>query len=226
MPFIYYYFESSEVAHERFRVEIELLKQLQTGDLLHDLDWSSYDTLALTYFVRIGIEQAKKELIERQITTNGISYNRRIQLDFVHQCCRQWSNNERVRVKHMPRHLLVNVAFIVVTIGILYAMFIHESIRYHGQHVFRQTLTRPLTSQRRHLTFNDDLLMIILTIVTSIVVGCTIVATRWHRTIVLLGMIILFFIVSLLVKKMQQIIVFLSTFREQPWRHLFNYFHS
>ena len=229
MPNSYHYFESGEVSSDRFLIEIELLKQLQTADLLHDLDWTSYDTPALISFVQAGINEAKDELALRHTDHGNVSEERQAQEDFIGQCLerhRQTLIAQNYPDKRISRHMIVNIVFVLVSLIFLLGFFIYEYVRFSGHHPFMLTLHRPLTTQRRHLSFTDDLFVVVVAVSGGLILGCIIATTRVSRKMILLEMFAFFIVVLLLIGKVQQIIRFLTMFREQPSSRLYAYMYS
>lgn len=226
MPNCYHYFESGEVSSGRLLIEIELLKQLQTAGLLHDIEWTSYGTPALISFVQAGINEAKDELTSRR---TDYSEERQAQEDFIDQCLerhRQSPIDQRYSHERISRHMIVNVAFVLVGLTFLLGFFIYEHVRFNGHHPFMFTLNRPLTTQRRHLSFTDDLFVVVVAFISGLILGCIIATTRVSRKMILLEIFAFFIGVLLLIGKVQQIIRFLSMFREGPSRGLYAYMYS
>ena len=229
MPNCYHYFESGEVSSDRFLIEIELLKQLQTAGLLHDLDWTSYDTPSLISFVQAGINEAKDELTWRRTDHANASEERQAQEDFIDQCLerhRQPPIDQNYPHEEISRHMIVNVVFVLVGLTFLLGFFIYEYVRFNGHHPFMFTLHRPLTTQRRHLSFTDDLFVVVVAFSSGLILGCIIATTRVSWKMILLEIVAFFIIVLLLIGKVQQIIRFLSMFREQPSSRLYAYMYS
>lgn len=229
MPNCYHYFESGEISSDRFLVEIELLKQLQAVDLLHDLDWTSYDTPALISFVQAGINEAKDELRLRRTDQTNPSEERQAQEDFIDRCLerhRQSPIDPSYPHERISRHMMVNIVFILVSLIFLVGFFIYEYVRFNGHHPFMFTLNRPLTTQRRHLSFTDDLFVILVAFSSVLILGCIIATTRVSRKTILVEIVAFFIVVLLLIGKVQQIIRFLSMFREQPSARLYAYMYS
>ncbi|CAF1120113.1 unnamed protein product [Rotaria sordida] len=226
MPNSYYYFESSEVSHERLLLEIELLKQLQEIDLLHNLNWKFYDTFTLKIFLQAGIYEVNDELIQRYRNNS----NEFEQYNFIFQCIQKHeisSINENFKQQQQQQQIsfiiILNIIFIIICFLFIIGLFIYE---YNDQYYLLKLLDHPLTTKRRQLSFTDDLLIILLTFITSIILGCIIIATRFNRKIILFGIITLFIIIILLIKKVHQIIIFLFTYREIRWPMLYDYMYS
>lgn len=223
MPNSYHYFESGEVSPERLSLEIEILKQLHEVNLLHNLDWKSYDTTALNLFVQAGIQEANDELTQRYINHS----NEFEQIDFINQCIQKSpSIKQNFKQQRTPLTFIFNLIFIVICLFFVIGLFIYEYIKFGHQHHFLQSLEHPLTAKRRHLSFTDDLPMIILTFTNAIILGCTIFATRFSRKMILFGLFALLIIIILLIKKGHQIITFLSKYRELRWPMLYDYIYS
>ena len=226
MPNSYHYFESGEVSHERLLLEIELLKQLQEANLLHNLDWKSYDTSALSLFVQAGIQEANDELTQRHVNHT----TKFEQFDFIQQCIRKHqispSIKNNLKQQQTPLTLILNSIFIIICLLFVIGLFIYEYIKSNHQHHFLQSLDHPLTAKRRHLTFIDDLPIILLTFTSGVILGCTIFATRFSRKIILFGIFALLITIVLLIKKSHQIITFLSKYRELRWPMLYDYIYS
>ncbi|CAF1201376.1 unnamed protein product [Rotaria sordida] len=225
MPNSYYYFESSEVSHERLLLEIELLKQLQEINLLHNLNWKFYDTFTLKIFLQAGIYEVNDELIQRYRNNS----NEFEQYNFIFQCIQKHeisSINENFKQQQQQQIsfiIILNIIFIIICFLFIIGLFIYE---YNDQYYLLKLLDHPLTTKRRQLSFTDDLLIILLTFITSIILGCIIIATRFNRKIILFGIITLFIIIILLIKKVHQIIIFLFTYREIRWPMLYDYMYS
>jgi len=226
MPNSYHYFESGEISPERLLLEIEVLKQLKEANLLDNLDWKSYDTSALSRFVQVGIQEANDELTQRHINHS----NEFVQSDFIDQCIRKHqissSIKENFKQQQTSLTLILNGIFIFICLFSVIGLFIYEYITFDHQHHFLQSLAHPLTSKRRHLSFLDDLPVILLTFTSSIILGCTIAGTRFSRKIILFGIFTLLISIVLLIKKSQQVIIFLSKYRELRWPMLYDYMHS
>ena len=229
MPNCYHYFESGEVSNGRFLIEIEILKQLQEAGLLHDLDWTWYGTSALIHFVRAGIDDAKDELALRQIDNTNSSEEKRAQDDFIAQCLQRHRHSpvdESYPRERISLHVIINLVFFLAGLIFLLGFLIYEYVRFHGHHPFVLTLNRPLTTQRRHLSFTDDLFVVLVAFSSGLILGCIIVTTRISRKMMLLE-IAAFVVVGLVLGgKVQQIIVFLSKFRERSSPHLYAYIYS
>jgi hypothetical protein len=193
MPNRYHYFESGEVSHERLLLEIELLKQLQQANLLQNLDWNSYDTSALKIFLQAGIREANDELSQRYINNS----NKVEQYDFIHQCIEKHQKSpieENFKQQRFSFPLILNIIFILI-----YLFFvIYEYIKFNHQHHLLTSLDHPLTTKRRYLSFTDDLSVIVLTFTCAIILGSTMIATRFSRKIILLGIVALLIIIIFL----------------------------
>ncbi|CAF3210505.1 unnamed protein product [Rotaria sp. Silwood2] len=226
MPNSYHYFESGEVSHERLLLEIELLKQLQQANLLNNLDWKLYDTFSLKIFHQIGIYEVNDELTQRY-RNNSNEYE---QYNFISQCIQKHeisSINENFKQQQQTSLIIIlNTIFIFICLLFIIGFFIYEYIKYDHKYYLLKLLNHPLTTKRRHLSFTDDLSIILLTFTSSIILGCIIIATRFNRKIILFGIFALLIIVLLLIKKGQQIITILLTYRELRWSMLYDYMYS
>jgi hypothetical protein len=223
MPNSYHYFESGEVSYERLLLEIELLKQLQEADLLDDLDWTLYDTSALVLFVQSGIREANHELSLRHTNHSDDFQQKSKQYHFIYQCIRKHQTSQ---IKEKLKHQSISWHLIIIFIFICLAFVIGLYIKFDHQHRLLTSLAHSLTAKRRHLSFTNDLPIILLTFASAIVLGCTIAATRFSRKIILVGIFALLLIVILLIKKAHHIITFLSTYRELRWPMLYDYMYS
>jgi hypothetical protein len=193
MPNRYHYFESGEVSHERLLLEIELLKQLQQANLLQNLDWNSYDTSALKIFLQAGIREANDELSQRYINNS----NKVEQYDFIHQCIEKHQKSpieENFKQQRFSFPLILNIIFILICLFFV----IYEYIKFNHQHHLLTSLDHPLTTKRRYLSFTDDLSVIVLTFTCAIILGSTMIATRFSRKIILLGIVALLIIIIFL----------------------------
>ena len=225
MPNSYHYFESGEVSHERLLIEIELLKQLKQADLLDNLDWKSYDTPALRLFLQAGIREVNDELIQRHRNTS----NEFEQFDFISQCIQKHQISpikDNFKQQKTSLILILNTIFIFISLFSVIGLFIYEYIKYNHQHRLLKSLDRPLTSKQRHLSFTDDLPIILLTFASGIILACIIVATRYSRKLIVFGIFALIIIIILLIKKGHEIITFLSKYRELRWPMLYDYMYS
>lgn len=225
MPNPYHYFESGEVSHERLFLEIELLKQLQDANLLQNLDWNAYDTSALKLFHQAGIREATKELTRRY----GNQPNECEQYDFIEQCVRKhriYPVMENFKHQRISCPLILNIIFILVCLSSVIGLFIYQYIKFNHQHHLIESLDRPLTTKRRHLSFTDDLSVILLTFTCALILGSSIIATRFSRKIILFGIFALVIIILFLILKVHQMITFLSKYRELRWPMLYDYMYS
>ncbi|CAF1020615.1 unnamed protein product [Rotaria sp. Silwood1] len=225
MPNSYHYFESNEISYERLLLEIELLKQLQEINLLKNLDWKFYDTYALKIFFQAGIYEVNDELLQRYRNNS----NEFEQYNFISQCIEKYqisSINENFKQQQTSLIIILNIIFVFICILFVIGLFTYEYIKYDHQHSLFKLLDHPLTSKRRHLSFTDDLLLILLTFTSSIILGCIIIATRYNRKIILFEIFALFIIIILLIKKNHHIIIFLLTYRELRWSTLYDYMYS
>ena len=156
MPNSYHYFESGEVSQERLDLEIELLKQLQEANLLKNLNWNEYDTSALRLFHQAGIRDVSKELIQRY----GDQPKECEQNDFIEQCIRKHRLSPikgNFKQQRISFPLILNILFIFICLSSVLGLFIYQYIKVNHQHHFTESLDRPLTTKRRHLSFTDDL---------------------------------------------------------------------
>jgi len=225
MPTRYHYFESGEVSHERLLLEIELLKQLQQANLLQNLEWNSYDTSALRIFLQAGIREANDELSQRYINNS----NKIEQYDFIHRCIEKYQKSpirENFKQQRFSFPLILNTIFIFIGLSFVIGLFIYEYITFNHQHHLFTSLNHPLTTKRRHLSFTDDLPVILLTFTCAIILGSTMIATRFSRKIILFGIVALLSIITVLIIKCHQIIIFLSKYRELRWPMLYDYMYS
>ena len=225
MPNPYHYFESAEVSVDRFALEIQLLKQLQNVNLLHDLDWSAYDTAALRRFQQVGIDEAGEELMRRQ----GSRPKQVKQLDFIESCIRKHRESpmkETLKRQKMFLSFYLNMIFVFVCLISVIGLFVYQYIAFNRQHPLFQSLDRPLTTKRRHLSFTDDLPILLLTFACAIILASIIIATRFSRKMILLGVLVLVMILVLLIVKLHQIVSFLSKYRELRWSKLYDYMYS
>ncbi|CAF1351771.1 unnamed protein product [Adineta steineri] len=225
MPNSYHYFESSEVSHKRLFLEIEILKELQQAGLLHNLEWNSYDTIALNLFIQAGIQEANDELSRRSVNH---SYDFE-QLNFIDQCIQKHqtspSINEQFKQQKISLPLIFNGIFIFLCLSFIIGFLIYEFIKFNHQHPLIKSLDHSLTTKRRYLSFTDDLLLILITLTSAIILGSIIIATRFSRKIILLAIVLLVITVSLLIMKSYQIIIFLLKYRELRWPALYDYLY-
>lgn len=225
MPNPYRYFESGEVSLERLTLEIELLKQLQDVNLLHHLDWNAYDSAALQQFQQAGIHEAGQEFMQRQ----GISRRNIEHVEFIEECLRRHRTSpieETFQRQKCSLPLGLNMIFVFICLTFAIALFVYQYIKFNQQHPLFQALDRPLTTKRRHLSFTDDLPILLLTFVCAIILGSTMIATRFSRKIILLGIFVLIVVVFFLIIKLNQIVSFLSKYRELRWPKLYDYMYS
>jgi hypothetical protein len=219
MPNSYHYFESGEVSQERLDLEIELLKQLQEANLLKNLNWNEYDTSALRLFHQAGIREVSKELIQRY----GDQPKECEQNDFIEQCIRKHRLSpikENFKQQRISFPLILNILFIFICLSSVLGLFIYQYIKFNHQHHFTESLDRPLTTKRRHLSFTDDLSVILLTFTSVLILSSSIIATR------VFGIFAFAIIIALLIFKVHQVITLLSEYRELQWPKLYNYMYS
>ncbi|CAF1923059.1 unnamed protein product [Rotaria magnacalcarata] len=225
MPNPYHYFESGEISPERLLLEIELLKELKKADLLYNLDWASYDTHALKCFLDAGIEEVKEELTQRfRAKTNDFK-----QYDFICQSIQKHQVSpigENFKKQQISFTVIFNTIFIFICIFFVIGLFTYEYIKIDHQHHLLKSLDHPLTAKQRRLSFANDLSIIFLAFASGISLGCIIIATRFRRKIIILGIVTLCIIMILVTRKIHQIITFLSTYREIRWPMLYDYMFS
>ena len=225
MPNPYRYFESGEVSLERFALEIELLKQLQDVNLLHNLDWGAYDSAALRQFQQAGVCEAGQELMRRQ----GHCPTKVEQAGFIEECIRKHRTSiidENLKQQRFSLPLCLNMIFVLICLIFVIGLFVYQYIKFNHQHPLFQSLDRPLTTKRRHLSFTDDLPILLLTFACAIILGSTIIATRFSRKMILLGIFLLVGVIVFLIVKLNQIVSFLSKYRELRWPKLYYYMYS
>jgi hypothetical protein len=225
MPNSYHYFESGEVSQERLALEIELLKQLQDANLLQNLDWNEYDTSALRLFHQAGIREVSQELTRRY----GNQPKKCEQNDFIEQCIRKhriYSIKDNFKQQRISFPLILNIIFILICLSSVIGLFIYQYIKFNHQHHLIKSLDRPLTTKRRHLSLTDDLPIILLTFTCALILGSSIIATRFSRKIILFGIFVLVIIIIFLILKVHQMITFLSKYRELRRSMLYNYMYS
>ena len=208
MPNSYRYVESGEVSDERLSLELELFRQCERTEL-HGIDWSAYDTPFLRTLAQMGIDQVHEELIRREM-----SEEKEGQQSFIEQCRRRsMVTDERQEVSKRSWSLL----FVMISLYLVAGYFLYDSVRHHGEHPFQHSLNRPLTARRRHLSFNDDFFIVLLTLTLASAVACIVVATRFNRWILLTGILLAMVLLFIGLLKADQIVVFLSKFRESRW---------
>ena len=208
MPNSYRYFESGEVSDERLFLEIELFKRCDRTDL-NGIDWSAYDTPFLRTLAQSGIDQVHDELIRREMIEDEKNHQ-----NFIEQCLRRpVAMDERQEVSKRSWSLI----FILISLHLVVGYFLYEYVHHGGKHPFQQSLNRPLTARRRHLSFNDDFFIVLLTTTMASVVAGIIVATRYNRWILLIGILVALILLFVGLQKAKQIVMFLSKFRESRW---------
>ena len=218
MPNSYRHFESGEVSRERLRLEIELLKNLQRADLLHDLDWTLYDTPARILFVEAGLHAVHGGYSKEPI-------RRLNQTIFIQHCLRQHPrsfDDGGAKQQRVSRLFMIHLIFLLVSLVFLIAFAIYNDVRPP----LLASLDAPLTSKRRHLSFTDDLVVVLLAAASGIALGCVMVATRFRRRIVLLGIFLQLIMIVLLIAHVDRIARFLSRYRERRWPLLYDYMYS
>ena len=218
MPNSYRYFESGEVSHERLRLEMELLTSFQRADLLHDLDWTSYDTPALILFVEAGLHAPHRESSKEPVRRSN-------QTAYIQHCLQHHPrsiDNGSAKRQRVSRLLIINLICLLVCLVLLIALAIYN----HARPPLLAPLDAPLTSKRRHLSFTDDLVVLLLVAASGIALGCVMVATRFSRRILLLGIFLQLILIVLLITHVDRVTRFLSRYRELRWPLLYDYMYS
>ncbi|UJR09482.1 hypothetical protein I4U23_013720 [Adineta vaga] len=213
MPNTYHYFESGEVSYERLSLEIEILKQLQKANLLHNIHWN-------------WNKDAKNELTHRHNHRRKNVKQLNFIKQFIHQYRQSSSINEHIGKKKTLLPLIFNIGFLIVCLLFIIGLFVYEYIQFNHQHHLLKTLDYPLTAKRRQLSFTDDLFIILLTFTSCIILTCIIIATRFNRYIILFGFFTLIILIILLIAKVSYVVTFLSKYREIRWPDLYDYLHS
>ncbi|CAF0954788.1 unnamed protein product [Adineta ricciae] len=223
MPNSYHYFEAGEVSLQRIQLEIEILRQLQEANLLYDIDWGAYDTVALKLFVQAGINEVKNELDRRQ-TQQITSFE---QVNFIKLSVqRSFVKQEDFQSKSSSVILILNTVLIIFCILSIGGLLLYEYVHFNDEHRLFMTLDYPLTAKRRQLSFTDNLSIILLTFTSYLVVSYVITATRLNRKLILFGILTLLIVILFLIRKVYQVMTFLSKHREIRWANLYDYLNS
>lgn len=215
MPNAYRYFQSGEISDQRFFLEIELLKKAETNDF-DGFQWDEYDTPFLRALVHVGLTHAKEALAEREKDHRDPSKVQQKQIDFIHQCLERHERKSMTNEEMFSRSksffpLISNLILAIISLFLLGGYFLSE---------------HPLTARRRHLFFTDDLSLVLLTSTMALTIACVIMATRFNRWILLIGILIAVGLVILGFGKAKRIIGFLSKFREKRWPNLYDSTYS